>query len=347
MKGVQRGRERYGGDGDLTLCDYKQLGGLEGSVQRSADGVMKARALEPHEIRAVREAFLTMTRINEQGQYTRTPSRWEATSPSVEEVLRRFVEARLLISGKENGTIEVAHEALLRTWPLLKSWLEESKEFLLWHSRIETAIAEQKRSGTLLTGKPLLEAERWRERTAVETPERKLIDASLKARKWQRRRNRVAGASGVAILLGFTGGLWWQLHSLQRLQQQAFEKELLQLMSLNPLESVVNGVAALSHHMERPGMNHQLSMTLAKAMQNNWAVSRMPIDTGQGWVRSLIELKNGELISGGSDGTLLFLSPQRVAKKACQEELSVLLSNPEDNPADKKAEAFCEKLLRN
>ena len=47
MKGVQRGRERYGGDGDLTLCDYKQLGGLEGSVQRSADGVMKARALEP------------------------------------------------------------------------------------------------------------------------------------------------------------------------------------------------------------------------------------------------------------------------------------------------------------
>ena len=28
------------------------------------------------------------------------------------------------------------------------------------------------------------------------------------------------------------------------------------------------------------------------------------IDTGQGGVRSLIELKNGEVISGGSDGTL-------------------------------------------
>jgi hypothetical protein len=28
------------------------------------------------------------------------------------------------------------------------------------------------------------------------------------------------------------------------------------------------------------------------------------IPTGQGWVRSLIELKNGEVISGGLDGTL-------------------------------------------
>jgi len=44
-----------------------------------------------------------------------------------------------------------------------------------------------------------------------------------------------------------------------------------------------------------------------------------PIATGQELVLSLIELKNGELISSGPDGTLLFLSPQRVAKKACQE----------------------------
>jgi hypothetical protein len=29
-----------------------------------------------------------------------------------------------------------------------------------------------------------------------------------------------------------------------------------------------------------------------------------PIQTGQGWVSSLIELKNGELVSGGGDGTL-------------------------------------------
>ena len=89
--------ERYGGDGDLTLNEYKQLGGLEGSVQRSADGVMKARALDPDKTRAVREAFLTMTRINEQGQYARTPSCWEAMPPRAEEVLRRFVEARLMI----------------------------------------------------------------------------------------------------------------------------------------------------------------------------------------------------------------------------------------------------------
>ena len=104
----------------------------------------------------------------------------------------------------------------------------------------------------------------------------------LKARKRQRRRNRVAEAARLVILLSFTDGLWWQLHSLPRMQQRAFEKDHLQLMGLNPLESVVNSVAALSHHMERPGMNRQLNKTLAKGVQNNWAGSWMPIDTGQG-----------------------------------------------------------------
>ena len=72
------------------------------------------------------------------------------------------MEARLLVSGKDTGTIEVAHEALLRTWPLLKGWLEESREFLLWKSRFQGALGEYERSGTLLAGKPLEEAERWK-----------------------------------------------------------------------------------------------------------------------------------------------------------------------------------------
>ena len=128
--------ERYGRDGDLTLAEYKALGGLEGSVQRTADGVIQARTLSHEETQAVRQAFLAMSRINEQGQYARIPARWEDMQPEAREVLERFVKARLLIRGKENGTIEVAHEALLRTWPTLKDWLDQSRQELEQQSRV-------------------------------------------------------------------------------------------------------------------------------------------------------------------------------------------------------------------
>ena len=43
------------------------------------------------------------------------------------------------------------------------------------------------------------------------------------------------------------------------------------------------------------------------------------IPIGQGGVRSLIELKTGELISGGVDGTLKIFSPKAVIAAACEE----------------------------
>src|SRR5439155_22219554 len=41
-------------------------------------------------------------------------------------VLRRFTEDRLLTA--DEGTVEVALEALLHEWPRLRSWLEEDEE---------------------------------------------------------------------------------------------------------------------------------------------------------------------------------------------------------------------------
>jgi len=38
--------ERYGRDGDLTLAEYKRLGGLEGSMQRRLSAKMSARGAD-------------------------------------------------------------------------------------------------------------------------------------------------------------------------------------------------------------------------------------------------------------------------------------------------------------
>ena len=46
--------------------------------------------------------------------------------PDVQEVLDALVEARLLTA--DDGSVEVAHEALLREWPRMRDWLEEERE---------------------------------------------------------------------------------------------------------------------------------------------------------------------------------------------------------------------------
>lgn len=143
--------ELYGyQDGDLTIEEYRdKLGGLLGSVQRAADGVISAYSLSEQQKRDLHRAFLSMTQINEKGQYARRAAHWNDLPPISHEILRRFVEARLLVSGKEDNTLEVAHEALLRKWPLLKGWLDEDREFLLWRQRLHSALSEFKYSGLL------------------------------------------------------------------------------------------------------------------------------------------------------------------------------------------------------
>ena len=297
--------ERYGRKGDLTLLEYENLGGLEGSVQRAADGLLAAWPLSPDEQEALRQAFLQMCRINEEGQHARVLARWEAMPIASRETLQRFVDARLLISGKHTGTIEVAHEALLRTWPLLKGWLKDSREILLWRGRVQGALAEYERSGTVLGGRPLQEAERWRLETADDSPERRLIQASLGARNRRRRRTGLlAGSAGLA-LVAFTAVSWRQLQDIRQWQTQVFTETHRRTLVANPLESVVNGLAALARAVNSdPGQSLMLSATLPRAIDNNLAVGRTPISTGQGRVWSLVELRNGELVSGGDDGSL-------------------------------------------
>ena len=65
-------------------------------------------------------------------------------------------------------TVEVAHEALIRTWDRLRGWVKEDRAFLLWRQRLGFHIAEWERSdrdeGMLLRGALLKEAEDFKSR---------------------------------------------------------------------------------------------------------------------------------------------------------------------------------------
>lgn len=76
---------------------------------------------------------------------------------------------RLLTTGEVGGeaTVEVAHEMLLRKWPRLARWIDEEREFLIWHGQLETArreweaAPEETRDEAVLMGLALATARDW------------------------------------------------------------------------------------------------------------------------------------------------------------------------------------------
>ena len=56
---------------------------------------------------------------------------------------------RLLVTGEGDGkaTAEVAHEILLKTWPTLKRWLEDERDFLVWRGELGARREEYNKAG--------------------------------------------------------------------------------------------------------------------------------------------------------------------------------------------------------
>jgi len=127
----------YGGDGDLSLAEYEQLGRIRGSIDAAVEGALKAAdadAAVPRD-RAARETLLRRALIPwlagidpETGAPRRRVARLSEIPEEARPLVRHLIDARLLATDRiaETGetTIEPAHEALLRQWGLLQGWLE-------------------------------------------------------------------------------------------------------------------------------------------------------------------------------------------------------------------------------
>ncbi|SHI08033.1 TIR domain-containing protein [Bradyrhizobium erythrophlei] len=83
--------------------------------------------------------------------------------------------------------VEVAHEQLLRSWPTLKAWLDDQREFLIWRTETENAakaygrLAEAEKPEALLMGLPLRRAETWFEQRSADLAQdvRDFVKASI------------------------------------------------------------------------------------------------------------------------------------------------------------------------
>ncbi|MGF1456269.1 MAG: TIR domain-containing protein, partial [Alphaproteobacteria bacterium] len=145
--------------GRMEARDYLAMGGLEGALTRAVETAVQAaqHAGEIPKDRAQAEALLRATFIPWLAKLdptTRAPLRRLARLSDLPEgarpLVNRLVEARLLVLGVEDDqpTVDIAHESLLRQWPLLAGWLEAESEALIMLDGVRQAAQDWDRART-------------------------------------------------------------------------------------------------------------------------------------------------------------------------------------------------------
>ncbi len=199
----------------LTLDGFRTAGGVTGAISQTADAIYKDRFNEI-EREATQRLFLRLVTPGEGVPDTRRVlARSEIQHDSNPEVMQRVVEclteARLLTV--DTASVQIAHEALLRTWPRLRAWIEASRDELRMRQRISRAATEwhtENRDPDLLyRGTPLLSALEWAHQNPDQLGqiERNFLDAAaeIKAKaeansaEKERRARRVRGVI-IAVL---------------------------------------------------------------------------------------------------------------------------------------------------
>ena len=113
--------------GWIRIEAYERTGGVKGAVARLAESAYEQ--LSDTERDAARRIFLRLV-VSDGDTVTRRRADVEEFDPERDElslrVITRLARDRLLTLG--DGTVEIAHEALVREWPRLAAWLEEDHQ---------------------------------------------------------------------------------------------------------------------------------------------------------------------------------------------------------------------------
>ena len=197
----------------MTLESYAESGGVKGAIAKTAEFTFRQR-LTPDQQVIAKNIFLRLTNLQEGAQETRRRATLAELTPTPNQavvtgnVINILADARLITV--EEGSIEVAHEALIREWPKLQEWINENRAGLRIHHRLAETAKEWQRMGRdedlLLQGLRLQEAQDWAQTnpSALNDLERAFLQFSLShyqhrlAEKEEQQRRELEAAQRLA-----------------------------------------------------------------------------------------------------------------------------------------------------
>jgi WD40 repeat protein/DNA-binding SARP family transcriptional activator len=184
----------------LSSAAYREIGGVSGALARRAEETFAG--LSPGAQQAARELLLRLVTLGEGMEDTRRRvdrSDVESLVPDPADMtaaIAAFGRARLLSFDRNPTsrapTVEVAHEALLREWRRLRSWIDGARDDLRTRARLAEAVLDWEEAGRdasfLIAGARLEQIEAWRGRAdlALTPAESAFLTASLAERDRRR-----------------------------------------------------------------------------------------------------------------------------------------------------------------
>jgi serine/threonine protein kinase/WD40 repeat protein/DNA-binding winged helix-turn-helix (wHTH) protein len=247
-------------DDGMTLEVYQQIGGIAGALAHRADQLIGE--LDSGGESEVRRLFTRLISLGEGAEDTRrrVPRSELATIDST--VIDIYGNARLLTFDRDPSsrepTVEVAHEALIREWPRLRSWLEEDREGLRILRHLGVAAVDWDHSARpqaeLYRGGRLEAAEEWAEERAADLTEleadylaasldRRADDEAEERMRVRRLRRLVEVAAVIAVIALVAGAIAFQQQG--RANDEADEAEIRRLASEAGFRVQFNRQAAL------------------------------------------------------------------------------------------------------
>jgi WD40 repeat protein len=140
---LRRLLDDYGSDGRLNLEDYERSGQLQGALEAAITRAMQAATAAgslPEDAQArealIRSSFVPwLVSIDPQSQQAqRRIAKRNALPAASQDLIGRLIDARLLTCDRpqdSDASVEVAHEAILRHWPLLDRIIGQEREALI------------------------------------------------------------------------------------------------------------------------------------------------------------------------------------------------------------------------
>jgi len=286
----------------LNQKTYDDLGGVTGALQKQADKVYNG--LTKAEKEAAKQILLEVVKLDNEKPVSRRIDKatflQDATKAAV---LEKLIQARLLVSRDEQqqAKVEVAHEALLREWEVIKSLVEENREMILLRERLNA------------------DARQWQERAASD-PEKardELWSGSKLERVLELKNDGVLKDLDSTVTAFITAGIEWS--SLQLTKEQAQNKKLqlalteatlreqatrvLNWLPLKPLEAAVIAIQTMGLNLEQiPGSPlGSVQMGVQQAMEKGRRVPATIFQGHEASVNSVAFAPDGQTIVSGSD----------------------------------------------
>lgn len=175
----------------LTFASYTAIGRLEGALAAHADAIYtKYFKYDPRKDALVRSLFWQLVKPGDKTEDTRRLARRHDLGDARWEVAITLANERLVTTDRTpdgTDTVEVVHEALIRHWQRLQTWLDDERPFREWQDKLALKAAEWDKNKTpdlLLRGLPLEEAERYQTQRATDltATQRAFIAASVAQR---------------------------------------------------------------------------------------------------------------------------------------------------------------------